>query len=62
MSTVPEVILARFYKLNVAAFSCITNYAAGMTGAELSHDETKEMAPKGGRNLTKILISWLEKQ
>ena len=60
MSTVPEVILARFFDLNVAAFSVITNYAAGMTGDELSHGETKEMAPKGGENLTKILISWLE--
>ena len=60
MSTVPEVILARFFDLNVAAFSVITNYAAGMTGDELSHGETKEMAPKGGQNLTKILISWLE--
>lgn len=60
MSTVPEVILGRFFDLNIAAFSVITNYAAGMTGAELSHDETKEMAPKGGENLTRILISWLQ--
>ncbi|MCP4071072.1 MAG: purine-nucleoside phosphorylase [Hyphomicrobiales bacterium] len=60
MSTVPEVILARFYDLRVAAFSVVTNYAAGMTGNELSHDETKEVAPKGGENLTRILISWLE--
>ena len=60
MSTVPEVILARFFNLRVSAFSVITNYAAGMTGGELSHGETKEMAPIGGQNLTKILISWLE--
>ncbi len=60
MSTVPEVILARFYNLRVAAFSVVTNYAAGMTGNELSHGETKEMAPKGGEDLTRILISWLE--
>jgi len=60
MSTVPEVILGRFFDLNIAAFSVITNYAAGMTGNELSHDETKEMAPEGGENLTKILTAWLE--
>ncbi|MCF6320914.1 MAG: purine-nucleoside phosphorylase [Rhizobiaceae bacterium] len=60
MSTVPEVILGRFVGLNIAAFSVITNFAAGMTGDELSHDETKEMAPKGGENLTKILTAWLE--
>ena len=33
MSTVPEVILARFLGLSVLAFSVITNYGAGMTGA-----------------------------
>ena len=55
MSTVPEVILARFMGLRVLAFSVITNYAAGMTGAELSHEETKEMAPQGGRTLVRLL-------
>jgi purine-nucleoside phosphorylase len=55
MSTVPEVILARFLGLRVLAFSAITNYAAGMTGAELSHQETKEMAPLGGAKLSRLL-------
>ncbi len=55
MSTVPEVILARYFGLKVAAASVITNYGAGMTGAELSHEETKDMAPKGGRRLAAIL-------
>lgn len=55
MSTVPEVILARFFGLRVAAASVITNFGAGMTGAELSHEETKDMAPVGGRRLAAIL-------
>ncbi|CAM5377123.1 purine-nucleoside phosphorylase [Mycolicibacterium aubagnense] len=55
MSTVPEVILARFFGLSVAACSVITNLAAGMTGAELSHTETKDMAPIGGAKLAKVL-------
>ncbi len=55
MSTVPEVIIARFLGLRVAACSVITNFAAGMTGAELSHQETKDMAPEGGRKLASIL-------
>jgi purine-nucleoside phosphorylase len=55
MSTVPEVILARFLGLRVLAFSVITNYGAGMTGAELSHAETKDVAPRGGAKLTKVL-------
>lgn len=55
MSTVPEVILARFYGLRVAACSVITNFGAGMTGAELSHEETKDVAPQGGARLQKII-------
>jgi purine-nucleoside phosphorylase len=55
MSTVPEVIIARFLGLRVAACSVITNLAAGMTGAELSHQETKDMAPLGGARLATIL-------
>jgi purine-nucleoside phosphorylase len=55
MSTVPEVILARFFGLQVAAASVVTNFAAGMTGSELSHEETKQMAPLGGTRLAAIL-------
>jgi purine-nucleoside phosphorylase len=59
MSTVPEVILARLVGLKVAAASVITNYGAGMTGSELSHDETKTMAPVGGAHLAAILKEML---
>lgn len=55
MSTVPEVILARFLGMRVAACSVITNLAAGMTGGELSHQETKDIAPIGGARLSTIL-------
>jgi purine-nucleoside phosphorylase len=33
--------------------------AAGITGAELSHEETKEMAPKGGAKLARLLTRLL---
>ncbi|KQY13221.1 purine-nucleoside phosphorylase [Rhizobium sp. Root482] len=59
MSTVPEVILARFFGMKVAAASVITNYGAGMTGGELSHHETKDMAPVGGRHLASILTEMI---
>ena len=55
MSTVPEVILARFLGLEVAAASVITNLAAGMGDEEISHEETKAMAPLGGLRLATIL-------
>lgn len=55
MSTVPEVILARFLGLRVAACSVITNLGAGMSEGELSHQETKDMAPLGGARLAAVL-------
>jgi purine-nucleoside phosphorylase len=45
--------------MRVVAFSVITNYAAGMTGGELSHAETKEVAPLGGEKLARVLAHML---
>ncbi len=55
MSTVPEVILARFLGLKVAAISVITNMAAGLGSETISHAHTKNMAPIGAAKLEKIL-------
>lgn len=60
MSTVPEAILARFFEMRVVAISAITNLAAGMTGQELSHDETKENAPKAAEKLKKLIAGTLK--
>lgn len=59
MSTVPEVILARFLGLEVAAISTITNMAAGMSDEQISHDHTKAMAPVGAAKLERILRRYL---
>lgn len=55
MSTVPEVILARFLDLKVAAISTITNMAAGLSDEAISHEHTKAMAPLGAAKLERIL-------
>ncbi|MBI1417709.1 MAG: purine-nucleoside phosphorylase [Limimaricola sp.] len=55
MSTVPEVILARFLGLRVAAISTITNMAAGLGTEAISHAHTKAMAPIGATKLEKVL-------
>jgi purine-nucleoside phosphorylase len=59
MSTVPEVILARFLGLKVAAISTITNMAAGMSDEKISHEHTKAMAPLGAAKLERILREFL---
>jgi purine-nucleoside phosphorylase len=59
MSTVPEVILARFLGLKVAAISTITNMAAGLSDEKISHEHTKAMAPLGAAKLEKILRRYL---
>lgn len=55
MSTVPEVILARFLGLRVAAVSVITNLAAGLSDEALGHEHTKAMAPLGAALLERVL-------
>ncbi|MEO8244251.1 MAG: purine-nucleoside phosphorylase [bacterium] len=59
MSTVPEVILARFLGLKVAAISTITNMAAGLSDEQISHEHTKAMAPKGAAKLEQVLRHFL---
>lgn len=46
MSTVPEVIVARQLGLRVAALSCLTNLAAGISKTPLSHAEVLETADR----------------
>jgi purine-nucleoside phosphorylase len=56
MSTVPEAIVARQHGLRVAAVSCITNPAAGISKENLSHGEvleTAERVKKSGAALIK---------
>lgn len=59
MSTVPEIILARFFGLRCAAISTITNMAAGMSDEKISHEHTKAMAPLGAAKLERILRHFL---
>lgn len=46
MSTTPEATLANACGIKVAAVSCITNFASGMTEHKLSHDEVEEIGRK----------------
>ena len=59
MSTVPEIILARFMGLRCAAISVITNMGAGLSSERISHDHTKAMAPVGAAKLERVLRRFL---
>jgi purine-nucleoside phosphorylase len=56
MSTVLEAIQARALGLEVAWFSCLTNWAAGIGTTPLSHEEVLET----GKNAAEILVRLLK--
>jgi purine-nucleoside phosphorylase len=58
MSTVPETILARFLGLRVAAVSLVTNHAAGLSGGDPSHAETKAVAAAGAEDLARLVTAF----
>jgi purine-nucleoside phosphorylase len=61
MSTVPEVIAARAGGMRCVAVSMITNRAAGLSGAPLSHQEVLEVGDRAGARLAGVLEASLER-
>lgn len=60
MSTVPEAIAANHLGLRVAALSCITNLAAGISRRKLSHDEVTETARQVEQKFTQFLKEFVK--
>jgi purine-nucleoside phosphorylase len=56
MSTAPEATVARHCGMNVLAISCITNVAAGLTSAEISHSEVMEVGARAGKQLSELIV------
>ncbi|HEX4630649.1 MAG TPA: purine-nucleoside phosphorylase [Chthoniobacterales bacterium] len=59
MSTVLEAIQARALGIEVAGFSCLTNWAAGISGVPLSHDEVLETGKKAAAEFVRLLSAAL---
>jgi purine-nucleoside phosphorylase len=55
MSTVPETIVARHMGIEVLGISCVTNLAAGLGAAQLSHQEVFEAGRKVEHRLARLL-------
>ncbi len=59
MSTVPEVIFARYLGLRVAALSVVTNRAAGLDGESLSHAHTQATAKRAEAEMRALVGRFL---
>jgi purine-nucleoside phosphorylase len=59
MSTVPEVIMARYHNIEVVGISCITNLAAGISSKKLSHDEVLEVGRTAQGKLARLLTEFI---
>jgi purine-nucleoside phosphorylase len=59
MSTVPETIAANHLGIRVAAMSCITNLAAGISKNKLSHDEVTETAKRVEASFSKVIQQFI---
>jgi purine-nucleoside phosphorylase len=55
MSTVLEAIQARALGMRVAAFSCLTNWAAGMNAQPLDHHEVMETGQQAAAAMIRLL-------
>jgi purine-nucleoside phosphorylase len=55
MSTVPETLVARHMGIEVLGISCVTNLAAGLGAAKLSHEEVNETGRQVERRLANLL-------
>jgi len=59
MSTVPEVIFARYLGLRVAALSVVTNRAAGLDEGALSHAHTQATAKRAEAEMRALVARFL---
>lgn len=57
MSTVPEVIVARQMGMDVLGLSVISNFAAGLPGARLAHEEVLQCVADAAPSVARLIES-----
>lgn len=60
MTSVPEVVLAREAGLCYATIGMVTNFAAGISPIELTHQEVLDVMAANGENLSNLLMKTVE--
>ena len=60
MSTVPEIREAGELGMNILTISCLTNYAAGVVEAPITHEEVIESAAEAGERFGLLLSSIID--
>ena len=61
MSTVPEVIVARALGMRVAAVSCITNQAAGISSSLLNHGEVLDAGRAVAQRFEDLVVGFVKR-
>ncbi|HOX33309.1 MAG TPA: purine-nucleoside phosphorylase [Spirochaetales bacterium] len=61
MSTAPEATAARFLGMRVLGISCVTNLAAGLAAAPLSHAEVVETGKKAEAALRDLVLGLIDR-
>ncbi len=61
MSTVPEAMTANAAGLRVAALSCISNLAAGLSPEPLSHEEVNETAQAAMPRMKQLILAYFQR-
>ncbi len=61
MSTVPEVIVANYHKMQVLGFSCISNHAADLSVGALSHADVVKVMESVQPRLVDMIAGAIEK-
>jgi purine-nucleoside phosphorylase len=60
MSTVPEVLEARYRRLRVAALACVANRGAGMGGGAIDHDGVLEVVARSVLSDREFLLAGID--